>query len=90
MGDLGTDTQVEQVDEGRFTAVPSPEWNIWGPMGGYIASFALRAVGATAPDHEPAAFSCHYLGVARPEPIDIEVRSAKPGRTAGSSTVTIT
>jgi acyl-CoA thioesterase-2 len=47
-------------------------------------------VGATAPDHEPAAFSCHYLGVARPEPIDIEVCSAKPGRTAGSSTVAIT
>ena len=90
MGDLGTDTQVEQVDEGRFTAIPSPEWNIWGPMGGYIASFALRAVGATVPQHEPAAFSCHYLGVARPEPIDIEVRSAKPGRTAGSSTVSIT
>ena len=90
MGDLGTDTQVEQVDEGRFRATPSPEWNIWGPMGGYIASFALRAVGATVPQHEPAAFSCHYLGVARPEPIDIEVRSAKPGRTAGSSTVAIT
>ena len=90
MGDLGTDTQVEQVDEGRFRATPSPAWNIWGPMGGYIASFALRAVGATVPEHEPAAFSCHYLGVARPEPIDIEVRSAKAGRTASSSTVSIT
>jgi acyl-CoA thioesterase II len=90
MGDLGEATQVEQVDEGRFRATPSPEWDIWGPMGGYIASFALRAVGATAGHLEPAAFSCHYLGVARPEPIDIEVHHAKPGRTASSSTVAIT
>lgn len=90
MGDLGTDTQVEQVDDGRFRATPSPAWDIWGPMGGYIASFALRAVGATAPDRQPGAFSCHYLGVARPEPIDIEVRTPRAGRTASSSTVAIT
>ncbi len=90
MGDLGTDTHVEQVDEGRFRATPSPAWDIWGPMGGYIASFALRAVGATAPDRQPAAFSCHYLGVARHEPIDIEVRTPRAGRTASSSTVAIT
>jgi acyl-CoA thioesterase-2 len=90
VGDLGTDTQVTQVDEGRFRATPSPAWNIWGPMGGYIASFALRAVGVTAGDRLPAAFSCHYLGVARPEPIDIEVHLVKPGRTASSSTVAIT
>ncbi|WP_040339648.1 acyl-CoA thioesterase [Candidatus Blastococcus massiliensis] len=90
MSDLGVDTQVEQVDEGRFRATPSPEWDIWGPMGGYIASFALRAVGATAHDRVPAAFSCHYLGVARPEPIDIEVHHVKPGRVASSSTVAIT
>ncbi len=90
MADLGVDTQVEQVDEGRFRATPSPAWNIWGPMGGYIASFALRAVGATAENRQPAAFSCHYLGVARDEPIDLEVRAAKPGRTASSSTVAIT
>ena len=60
MGDLGTDTQVEQVDEGRFRATPSPAWNIWGPMGGYIASFALRAVGATVPQHD------RPRGVSRP------------------------
>lgn len=90
MSDLGVDTQVQQVDDGRFRATPSPAWDIWGPMGGYIASFALRAVGVTAADRQPAAFSCHYLGVARPEPIDIEVRTAKGGRTASSSTVSIT
>lgn len=90
MGDLGVDTTIEQVDEERFRATPSDDWEIWGPMGGYIASFALRAAGeATALPH-PAAFSCHYLGVARFEPIDIVVTARRAGRAAASHRVEIT
>src|SRR5438105_105305 len=37
MGDLGQDTAVERVDQGRFRAKLSAEWEIWGPMGGYLA-----------------------------------------------------
>ncbi len=90
MGDLGTDTAIEQVDEGHFRGAPSPDWEIWGPMGGYIAAFALRAAGATTTMPEPAAFSCHYLGVARFEPIDIVVTPRRVGRAAASHRVEIT
>ncbi|MEX2294364.1 MAG: thioesterase family protein [Acidimicrobiales bacterium] len=90
MGDLGIDTTVEPLGGGRFRATPSPEWEIWGPMGGYIASFALRAAGADSPHEHPAAFSCHYLGVAKFEPIDIRVETRKGGRSALSQRVEIT
>src|SRR3546814_9007649 len=87
MADLGVDTAVEPLGDGRYTATPSADWEIWGPMGGYIASFALRAAGASSPHAHPAAFSCHYLGVARFEPIDIRSESRKEGRGATSQRV---
>jgi acyl-CoA thioesterase-2 len=46
MGDLAADTRVEQVGNGRYGAHLSSEWEIWGPMGGYVAAIALRAAGA--------------------------------------------
>ena len=84
MGNLAHDTAVEQVDDGRFVATLSREWEIWGPMGGYVAACALRAAGATVPHLRPATFSCHYLGVGRFEPVDIRVETRKAGRTATS------
>ncbi len=89
MGDLGIDTAIEQIGEGHFRGTPSADWEIWGPMGGYIASFALRAVGASTAHLHPAAFSCHYLGVARFEPIDIRVEARRSGRAASSHRVEI-
>ena len=84
MGDLAEDTTVEQTGEGTFVARVSRDWEIWGPMGGYVAAIALRAVGATVPELRPATFSCHYLGVARFEPVDVRVELRKGGRTATS------
>ena len=46
MGDLGVDTAVEALGDGRYRAHVSRDWEIWGPEGGYIASLALRAAGA--------------------------------------------
>jgi acyl-CoA thioesterase-2 len=82
VGDLGADTTVVQVDEGRYTADVVRDWEIWGPMGGYIASIALRAAGAEAGERRPTSFSCQYLGVAAFEPVQISVETRKPGRVA--------
>ena len=49
MGDLAADTAVTEVGEGRYTARLSRDWEIWGPMGGYVAATALRAAGAASP-----------------------------------------
>ena len=90
MGDLATDTAVRQVGEGRFEATLSADWEIWGPMGGYVAACALRAAGAASDQPRPAALSCHYLGVAGFGPVDIRVENRKSGRTAASHRVEVT
>ena len=54
MGQLQIDTAISR-DGDRLTAVLNEDWKIWGPNGGYVASIALRAAGAVAPeDHRPA------------------------------------
>ena len=82
MGDLAQDTEPVPVGDGRFQVALSSDWEIWGPMGGYVAAAALRAAGAAGGRAHPAAFSCHYLGVARFEPVDIAVETRREGRSA--------
>ncbi len=90
MGDLGEDTAVRSCGKDRFKATLSGDWEIWGPMGGYVAACALRAAGAANPRSRPVAFSCHYLGVARFEDVDLLVETRKGGRTAASERVQVT
>jgi acyl-CoA thioesterase-2 len=90
MGDLNKDTAVEKLEDGRYRATLSQDWEIWGPMGGYVASCALRAAGDVSSQPVPVSFSCHYLGVARFEPIDIRVETRREGRAATSQRVEVT
>ncbi len=90
MGDLAEDTAVTPLGDGRFEATLSGDWEIWGPMGGYVAACALRAAGASTEHVRPATFSCHYLGVAGFGPVEIRVSDRKSGRTAVSQRVEIT
>lgn len=90
MGDLSEDTALQPVGDGRYRAELSAEWEIWGPMGGYVAACALRAAGAAGAHPRPAAFSCHYLGVADFGPLDLAVETRRRGRTATSQRVEVT
>jgi acyl-CoA thioesterase-2 len=89
VGDLGVETAVEQTDEHRYRARLDAAWEIWGPMGGYIASVALRAIGAASPGTVPVSFMCQYLGVAAFDDVDIDVTPTKAGRTVAFHTATI-
>lgn len=73
MGDLTTDTAVEQLGDGRWVARLSDEWNVWGPNGGYVASVCLRAAGAATGFARPATIACHYLTVARFDEVELHV-----------------
>src|SRR3954451_2403269 len=84
MGNLAVDTAVERVNEHRYRATLNQDWEIWGPMGGYIASYALRAVADASSFPRPASFACHYLAVAAFETIDIVVTPLRESRVAGS------
>jgi acyl-CoA thioesterase-2 len=90
MGDLALDTAVEHVGEGRYAARLSDEWEIWGPMGGYVAAIALRAAGAASPFARPASFFCHYLGVAAFDRVELGVSTLRAGRSALSQRVSVT
>ena len=90
MGDLANDTKVRPSGEGSYEATLSADWEIWGPMGGYVAACALRAAGASTELARPAAFSCHYLGVADFGRVDLRVEARRSGRTAASQRVEVT
>ncbi len=87
MADLGIDTAVTEIGDGLYEATPSTDWEIWGPMGGYVAAMALRAAGAATEHARPTSFSCHYLNVARFEPVQLRVKARKTGRAAASHRV---
>lgn len=89
MGDFEIDTRLEPVGDGRFTAKLSPDWEIWGPSGGYVASIALRAAGEVARVRRPACFSGHFVSVGRFDVVDVEVRTIKAGRRSESLAVSI-
>jgi acyl-CoA thioesterase-2 len=89
MGDLAVDTTIEGTD-GRYRARLSRDWEIWGPNGGYLAVIALRAAGASTPLRRPATFSCHFLGVADFDVVDLDVRVVRESRRATSIAVSMT
>ena len=89
MGDLERDTRL-MGGGGRYTITLSKDREIWGPHGGYMAAVALRAAGLEAAIKRPVSIACHFLGVARFEPVDVDVRAVQSGRRAESLHVTIT
>lgn len=68
----------------RFTTTLSPSWGIWGPMGGYVASVALRAAGLACGRARPASVSVQFHGVGTYEPVDVTTRILRSTRVATS------
>lgn len=66
-----------------YSAIIDPEWCIWGPIGGYVASIALRAVGLIAPvDHRPVTLTCQFLAKGESGGAEVIVEPLKFGSTA--------
>ena len=90
VGDLSADTRIEQCGPGRYSATLSRDWEIWGPMGGYVAALAMRSAGASSPFQRPASFFCHYLGVAAFDRVELRVTTLRAARSALSQRVSVT
>ena len=91
MGDLG---DRRAAVDGDLVAAPRwcrTDWEIWGPMGGYVASTALRAAGDHTSFARPAASARHLLGVAAllTAAIDITVTTLRKAKKAESMRVSI-
>jgi hypothetical protein len=84
VADLERDTSVVCVHSGDgrsdHTAVLSEEWAIRGPMGGYIASIALRAAGHHCGRDQPASINASFLSEARFAPVTIVAETLRTTR----------
>jgi acyl-CoA thioesterase II len=88
MGDLAVDSDVTGSG-GRYRARLSPEWEIWGPCGGYIAAVLLRAAGRHTALPRPATLACHFLGVAGFDDVELEVSTLRATRRTESLRVSM-
>lgn len=88
MGDFGVDTAIEGA-EGRYTAVLSRDWEIWGPNGGYILAILLRAAGAHSVHARPATLAAHLLGTAQFDEVDLETTTLRAGQRSESVRVSM-
>ena len=88
VGDFENDTAVEGAD-GRYRAVLSDAWELWGPAGGYVSAVALRAAGAHSRFRRPASYACNYLAVASFAPIEIEVATIRAAKRSEALRVTL-
>ncbi len=80
MADFAVDTAVHLVDAGRYRAELSSAWEVWGPVGGYVAAIALRAMAAASELSRPASFHCDFLSVARFGAVDLDVVTLRRGK----------
>lgn len=88
MASLADDTCVDGRD-GEYRGFISPDWAIWGPNGGYVASIALQAAGAHSMFVRPASITGHFLHVAAFDSIDIDVKTLRRSRRAESMQVVL-
>lgn len=89
MGDLAVDTTVEQTGPSTFTCALSPDWEIWGPNGGYLAAVAMRAAGIASGRARPASINAHFVGAGRSEPVEISIEVNRETKVATSVTARI-
>jgi acyl-CoA thioesterase II len=79
MANFVTDTDVSGGD-GRYEANLSSHWEVWGPLGGYVAAIALRAIGRETELRRPASIACQFLSVAKFDAVQIEVATLRRGK----------
>lgn len=87
MGDLAEATRVEQTGTNTFGAELSPDWEIWGPNGGYLASVALRAAAITSERARPVSIHAHFVGAGRTGPVQLRTEVNRATKVATSVTV---
>ena len=88
MSELAADTAVTGHD-GEYRGMISPDWGVWGPGGGYVASIALRAAGAHSQFARPASIACHFLRAAEFEDVGIAVTTLRSSKRVESVQVVL-
>jgi acyl-CoA thioesterase-2 len=89
MGELGADTAVRPIGDGRYAANLSQDWEIWGPNGGYVASVLLRAVEAASTRARPVSLACQFLSVAAFDEVQMTTEVVRQTRSADAIRVSM-
>lgn len=84
MGNLNEQTRPRHVRGNHYQVEIHPDWEVWGPNGGYTSALLLRAVGLHTDKDVPASFSGHYLRVPAFGKADIIVDCVKDGKQAAA------
>jgi len=90
VANFADDTATWRVAAARHRAELAPAWEVWGPIGGYVAAIALRALAAETDLPRPASFHCQFLSVARFAPVDLEVATLRRGKRSHALRVAMT
>jgi acyl-CoA thioesterase-2 len=90
MTGLAAATAVTTTGDGAYGAELSPDWEVWGPQGGYLASVALRAAGVAVGRARPASINAHFVGAGASGPVDISVIVNRATKVGTSATVRVT
>jgi acyl-CoA thioesterase-2 len=88
-GDGGAHRGEAGAGPRRFRGELSPDWAIWGPNGGYVASLALRAAGLATGRARPASLVAHLVGVAAFDAVELDVTVLRASRFATSARVSL-
>jgi acyl-CoA thioesterase II len=79
MGTLMQATNLLATNDG-FSVVLDPDWEGWGPAGGYLAAIALRAAEHVAREgHRPITLSAQFLSKPERGKADVLIDVCKPG-----------
>ena len=90
MTGLAVASAVTATGDGTYRAELSPDWEVWGPQGGYLASVALRAAGAAIGRARPASINAHFVGAGTSGPVVVSVAVNRATKVGTSATVQIT
>lgn len=76
---LASDTEVEGSDD-KYICTLHPNWNMGGPLGGYIAAVSIRAAAREAEQPFPLSYHCQFLSTAGFGETSIDVHALQRGR----------
>ncbi len=89
MANFEQDTCVFPSQTG-WQATLSPEWQVQGPQGGYVAAVALRAMAAAVEEgFVPVSLTGQFLTSATAGPAELETTLLRQGRNAAFTTSTV-
>jgi acyl-CoA thioesterase len=82
--EFDTDTAVDRVDDGTYTATLTDRWGVAAtgapPNGGYVLAIVARALVDALPPPDPLTVTAHYLRPAASGPATVEVETVRAGR----------